>query len=197
MKKLKINWLLILITTLYGCNQTNLQQESQNGTVGSLTGNIFFQPVDKKISLALASSTTYITAEFLDSDYCTINYNGYKSFNSSKKYNLDDEGLLKIKNPVNDDLKVFRFITEDGISYLCRVSDNNKLFKVLPLDELKAVALKGNELLTKSFLYPVLDAKEQEYGAEDRYIEGEDGFLRSIEHPLKKEIRKIDIYDFF
>lgn len=196
MRKFKLNLLMILIT-VYGCNQSTVQQGPENGTVGAITGNAFFQPIDKNISLALASSTTYITAEFLDSTYCTITYHGYRSFKSDKKYSLDDEGLLKIMNPVNDKVKSFRFISEDGVSYLCRVSDNSKLFKVLALDELNAVSLKGNELLTKSFLYPVLDVKEQEYGAEDRYVKGDDGTLRSIEHPLKKQIRKIDIYELF
>lgn len=193
MKRRDLLFTFSALIVFASCGQIGKLVEQTDGPVTQINGRTFLQPIDKEISLALAP-TTYILIDFLDSTYCNIEYRGYRNLKTSRKYYLKD-GVITITNPVNDKTKSYKFYLEKSVGYLMD-ENNKKLYKVLQADTLNGYMVSGNDLRLSAFLYPNLDEKEQQNGVEDRYV-NDGGILRSVPHPLKSKVRKINIYDLF
>lgn len=194
--------IIFTVLTIIGCNNADnsevdldsRENKEYTGAVSGLDGRVFLQPIDKKLSLALAPHT-YITINMLDSIYCNIQYSGHKSLIAERKYSIDNDGNFKIWTPLDGKIKIYRLYVEKGNMYLFN-KDNVKLFKVLSLDSLNEYLHSENGFRKRAFLYPSLNEIEQQFGAEDRYVE-DNGLLQTIKHPLKSDIRKLNIYDLF
>lgn len=192
---MKLRNKIVLITTsiclILGCTR---KSESTVEEKPSITGAAFLQPIDKKLSLALAP-TTYLVIDFLDSVYCDVEYHGYRNMKISRKYTIDSNNVLKVYNPVTTRTKTFKIVEEGTNSFLVNTK-GIKLYKILSSDTLNAY-INTSELKKGEFLYPTLTPSERQFGAEDRFVKDENGNLQMMTHPLKSKVRKIDIFNLF
>lgn len=187
----KTTLIIILFTScIIGVGCQNRLKEPE---ITTIRGRAFLQPIDKKLSLALAP-TTYIVINFIDSAYCDIEYKGYRRLTASRKYSIDTNDVFKIFNPVNDKVRTYKIIRGENETFIGD-EDNTKLYKIISADSLNHYP-RSSSLRRAEFLYPALDDNERVNGAEDRYV-NENGMLRNIPHPLRAEVRKINIFNLF
>ncbi len=180
---------IILIALACSCHDGN-----SNETFKLYTGKAFLQPLDTVTSLHMAEIESYIFIEFLDDDYCNVLItNAIGTLKKERLYTIRDDQFILI-DPISNEKKAFttdvqdshnaNLISESGIRW-------NLTYHYADLNS--SSSLKKNAML-----YPVLNERERQYGAGERfYFDESKGELKIESHPLKNKVGSSNYLDEF
>lgn len=193
-KQLAFLFFLMTILSQISCNinSTNDARRQPN-YVGS---TVFIQPLNKTIELAFASVKVSVFFEFIDSTYCNVTIKSAAGDGiQSRKYTIDND-VLTLEDPLAEKKIHFKMVTENDSTIYLINDKGEKMYKMLSGSSITNTLNSDNELKKDELLYPTLDAKEREFGAEDQIIM-KDGMVRMVRHPMQEQARKINVFNLF
>ena len=161
-------------------------------------GKGFLQPISSEIALSLASSHSTLFFNVIDSSYCDIELISAVERGKLRRRYAFSGDTITISNPVEGKKVQYRMAaTTDQRTYMLNF-DGDTIFRLIPLDDSINSQLNSSNLLKREeFRYPTLTEQERRFGVENRYVFEDDGRVRTVSHPKRNQISKINILKMF
>lgn len=180
---------IILIALVCSCHDGNSSK-----TVTIHTGKAFLQPLDTLTSLHMAEIESYIFIDFLDSEYCNVLItNVAGTLRKERMYKFWDHQFILI-DPINGEERAFKLDIQDSENIQLISKSGIRWNLTYHYADLNS----PSSLKKNAMLYPVLNERERQYGAGERfYFDDSEGKLKTESHPLKNKVGSSKYLDEF